>query len=179
MKKIIFIIFFLTLFLPITGFAANPVELYFFEGQGCQHCAKVKSYLEGMKVDYPDLVVKDFEVYFNKEDQDLFEKMAAAYNAPSNGVPVIFIGNEVIIGERYEKIKSAVEKCFLEYCPSPAEKITLAEGNINSSSNTNSDTNQSVKNKDKNEIVGWIVIIMIIIFGALFVIFVFNKKNNV
>lgn len=179
MKKIIFIIFFLTLFLPTAGFAANPVELYFFEGQGCQHCAKMKSYLEGMKVDYPDLVVKDFEVYFNRENQDLLEKMASAYGVNADGVPVIFIGNEVIVGERYEKLKSALEKCSFEPCPSPAEKIASAEGNINSSSNANPNTNHPVKNKDKNEIIGWIVIIMIIFFGVLFVIFIFNKKNNV
>lgn len=175
MKKIIFIIFLLILGLPVAGLAANPVELYFFEGQGCQHCAKMKSFLEGMKVDYPNLVVKDFEVYFNKENQDLFEKMAAAYNAPSNGVPVIFIGNEVIIGERYEKLKSAVERCSLEYCPSPADKISSAEENINLSSNTN----HPINNNNQNEIVGWVVIVVIITLGIIFTFFIINKKNNV
>lgn len=180
MKKIIFIVFLLILVLPTVGSAANSIELYFFEGQGCQHCAKMKSYLEGMKVDYPDLVVKDFEIYFNLENQNLFEKMALAYGVNADGVPMIFIGNEVVIGARYEKLKSAVERCFLEPCPSPAEKIASIEGNINSSSNANSNTNQPAKSKDKNEIVGWIVISAITVFvGITLSFFIFKKKSNV
>lgn len=173
MKKIIFIIFLLVLFLPMVGFAVNPVELYFFEGQGCQHCAKMKSYLEGLRADYPNLVIRDFEVYFNKENQDLFEKMGAAYNASTNGVPTIFIGNEVIIGENYEKLKNAVEKCSLELCSSPADKLVAVGENINSISNTNQ------PGKDKNETIGWVVIGVIVAVGVVFTVFIINKKNNV
>ncbi|MFA5128694.1 MAG: hypothetical protein WC445_01870 [Patescibacteria group bacterium] len=175
MKKIIFIVFLLILVLPTVGSAANSIELYFFEGQGCQHCAKMKSFLEGLKTDYPNLVVKDFEVYFNRENQDLFEKMATAYKISSNGVPAIFIGNEAIIGENYEKLKSAMERCSLEPCLSPADKLAAAENNVNSALNANQPRN----NNNQNEIVGWIVIVVIVTFGIIFTFFIIKIKNNV
>ncbi len=165
-------IFFIVLALPFTVKAeANPVELYFFEGQGCPHCARMASYLEGLKTDYPNLVVKDFEVYFNKENQDLFEKMGAAYNADTGSVPTLFIDNEVIKGEAYEKVKNAVERCSTEVCVSPASKIEAE-------TNKNSNTNRPVSGG--NEIIGWAIIIGgVVVFFILLISFIFKKKKNV
>jgi glutaredoxin len=171
MKKIIFIIFLSALILPMAGRAeANPAELYFFEGQGCQHCARMKSFLEGLKVDYPNLTVKDFEVYFDKENQDLFKKMAAVYNTDSNGVPTIFIGDEVVVGENYEKLKKAVDKCSTEVCPSPADKLAAVGDNVNSILNTNQPVD------GQNEAVGRIVIGVVLAGGIVFIIFIIKKK---
>lgn len=171
MKKIIFSIFLLVLILPMAGSAANPVELYFFEGQGCSYCAKMKSYLEGLKVDYPNLEVREFEVYFNKENQVLFEKMAKVYGATTSGVPTLFIGEEVINGADFEKVKNAVEKCSLEICPSPADKLAAAGDNVNSILNTNQPAD------GKNETVGWIVLGAVAIFGALLIYFTIKRKK--
>lgn len=171
LKKILVTFFFgVLMFLVPAARAANPVELYFFEGQGCQHCAKMKIFLEGMKVDYPNLTVRDFEVYFDKENQDLFSAMSMAYGADSRGVPTIFIGNEVIVGENYEKLKSTVEKCSTEVCPSPAEKLAAAGSNVNSILNTNQPAD------GQNEAVGWIVIGVVLAAGIIFIIFIIKKK---
>ena len=171
-KKVLFFIFFAVLALPFAaGAEANPVELYFFEGQGCPHCARMASYLEGLKVDYPNLIVKDFEVYFNKENQDLFEKMGAAYNADTGSVPTLFVDDEVIKGEAYEKVKNAVERCSTEVCISPASKI---ETNANENSNTNRPVSGG------NETVGWAIIIGgVVVFVALLIFFILKKKKNV
>ena len=170
MKKIISIIFLLTLFFPLISLAAgNPVELYFFEGQGCQHCAKMKSFLEGMKVDYSNLTVHEFEIYFNKENQDLFEKMAKAYGVGSSGVPTIFIGEEVIVGENYEKLKTAVEKCSAETCISPLYKLETSDINNNTNQTTTSGAGQ-------NEVVGWVIIGVIVSFGIGLIIFYFLRR---
>lgn len=172
LKNFLVLIFFVILALPFAARAeANPVELYFFEGQGCQHCARMKSFLEGMKVDYPNLTVRDFEVYFNKDNQDLFSAMAVAYNADTNGVPTIFIGDEVIVGENYEKLKNAVERCSLEACISPADKLAAAGGDVNSISNTD----QRVDGQ--NETIGWIVLGVILVIGIGVVIFIIKKKK--
>lgn len=169
MRKIILVIFFIAFLLPMTGrAAANPVELYFFEGQGCPHCARMTSYLEGLKADYPSLVVKNFEVYFNKDNQTLFQKMAAAYGSDTGSVPTIFIGNEVIKGEAYEQVKNAVEKCSTEeVCASPAAKLGAA----------NNDANTNVSQSGGNEIVGWIVIGVIAVFGILLIYFLIKRKK--
>lgn len=171
MRKIFLAIFFLAFLLPISGrAAANPMELYFFEGQGCPHCARMASYLEGLKADYPNLTVKDFEVYFNKDNQDLFAKMAAAYGSDSGSVPAIFIGDEAISGESYEKVKNAVEKCSTEeVCTSPADKI----GAVNVNSNTNVNASQG----GGNEVVGWVVIGAVAAFIVLLIYFLIKRKK--
>lgn len=171
-KRVLAVIIFTVLVLPSFARAeVNPVELYFFEGQGCQYCARMKSFLEGMKVDYPNLTVRDFEVYFDKENQDLFQKMATAYGAESRGVPTIFIGDEVIVGENYEKLKNAVEKCTLGTCPSPADKLAAAGSNVNSILNTNQPVD------GQNEMVGWIIIGVVLALGIALVIFIIMRKK--
>jgi glutaredoxin len=175
LKKILIATFFIFLFFPLVGKTESnyQVDLYFFEGQGCPHCAKMKSYLEGLKKDYPNLKVYDFEVYFSKENQELFDKMAKAYKTDSNGVPMVFIDDEVISGEDFEKVKNAIERCSDEICISPMEKIKETP-NTN-----NSNDSMPTAGKSKNEIVGWAVIGGIILVGMSLTIFYFKNKNNV
>ena len=172
-RKILTVIFFIVFLFPVSGRAAgNPVELYFFEGQGCPHCARMASYLEGLKSDYPNLVVKNFEVYFNKDNQDLFAKMAAVYNSDSSSVPSIFIGDQVIKGEEYEAVKTAVDKCStVEICASPAAKLGAA--NVNDNTNASASTSGN----GGNELVGWAVIGAVVVFGGLFIYFAIKKKK--
>lgn len=173
LKKLFLVIFLLAFFLPIAGRAeANPVELYFFEGQGCPHCTRMASFLGGLKTDYPNLTVHDFEVYFNKDNQDLFQRMAAAYGSDSNGVPTIFIGDDVVVGENYEKLKNAVEKCSTETCPSPLYKLETWSGNSNQPADGQSGVNQDT-------IIGWVVIGIIVAVGVVLIIFGFKSKENV
>ena len=42
---------------------AQPVVLYFFWGDGCPHCAQEKPFLEELKGRYPNLEVRDYEIY--------------------------------------------------------------------------------------------------------------------
>lgn len=170
LKTIFVATIFVFLLLPSVGKTeSNQVDLYFFEGQGCPHCAKMKSFLEGLKSDYSNLKVYDFEVYFNKENQELFRKMAEAYKADVASVPTIFIDDEVIKGEDFEKVKNAVERCSGEICISPMEKIK--ETSLGSS-----DPAPTV-GRSKNEIVGWAVIGGIAVVGMFLIIFYFKKRK--
>lgn len=174
---IVAFIFFLALPVAVSA-AGKPVDLYFFEGQGCPHCARMKSFLDGLKADYPNLTVKDFEVYFNKENQDLFGRMAAAYGSDAEGVPTLFIGEEVIKGEAYETLKNAVIKCSAEGCISPAEKLESGNTNTVINNNENINTNQSSSGgQKKNEMVGWIVIGFIAIAGLIGIIYILKNKK--
>ncbi len=176
---IVAFIFFLALPVAVSA-AGKPVELYFFEGQGCPHCARMKSYLDGLKADYPNLIIKDFEVYFNSENQDLFGRMAAAYGSDAEGVPTLFIGEEAIRGQAYEALKNAVIKCSEEGCISPADKLESGSANTNTVINTseNADTNQSSSgSQKKNEMVGWIVIGFIAAAGLIGIIYIIKNKT--
>ena len=181
LRKILFLPLFFLLFSPFAVNVAaqenevelNSVDLYLFQGQGCSYCAKMKGYLEGLKTDYPNLKVYDFEVYFDEENQLLYQKMAEVYGVQASGVPAIFIGEEVIIGEDFAKVKSAIEKCSREViCSSPGDRI----GDFKSGEDSQGGEGTS-GNFDNYETVGWIVLLVIIIGGVTFIFYA--KKKNV
>lgn len=77
----------------------QKATLYYFWGEGCPHCAKAKVFLEKMKQKYPELQIKDYEVWYNPENAKLFEKMLKEHGArPPYGVPTFFIGDRYISG---------------------------------------------------------------------------------
>lgn len=130
LKNAILLIFFILLFLNLkTVFAQQKIEIYFFWGQGCPHCAAEKPFLEKIKQTYSQVEIKNFEIYYNKENQELFKKIAQAYNTQPYGVPMTFIGKEFVVGFGTEEttgkeIENLIQKCLKEYCPSPSEILT-------------------------------------------------------
>jgi len=127
MKKLIFLASFIFfLFLPPVVFAKQKVELWLFWGQGCPHCAAEKPFLEELAKKYPQLEIKEFEVYYNKENQQLFEKVAKAYNTSAGGVPMTFVGKDFVLGfgtkeTTGKQIEDLVKNCLSSACPSPEE----------------------------------------------------------
>jgi len=112
---------------------SNGVNIYFFWGEGCSHCAQEKPFLEKLKEKYPQLEVKEFEIYKSENNQKLFQEVAKAYNTEPMGVPMTFIGKEFLLGFGSEettgkKIENLIQNCLQNYCPSPGE--ILAAGGI-------------------------------------------------
>lgn len=135
-NKIIIAIFFILVFCFFAKVFAEQkkVEVYFFWGQGCPHCAAEKPFLEKLKQKYPQIEVKSFEVYYNQENQALFQKVAKAYNTEVEGVPTTFIGKDFVVGFGEEEttgreIENLIKYCLSNPCPSPSEVLKL--GNIN------------------------------------------------
>lgn len=54
--------------------AAQPVELDLFYGQGCPHCADMRQALQRVRRQYPELRLREHEVYVNAENARLFER---------------------------------------------------------------------------------------------------------
>ena len=134
-RKFLFLILALIFLFGGNNFALvqKKVEVYFFWGEGCPHCAKEKPFLEKLKKQYPQLDVKEFEVYHSKENQELFEKTAKAYNTSVEGVPTTFIGKDFVVGFDEEEttgkeIESLIKKCVSSPCPQPSEVLKL--GNV-------------------------------------------------
>ena len=105
------IIFFLVLVLVLAGifyfsskgeiyhsFGENKVIMIKFYGQGCPHCAKLKLFLDELQKQDKNIIVKEYEVYFNDTNRKLFEKLSEKYNTTIQGVPSLFIDGEVIWG---------------------------------------------------------------------------------
>lgn len=124
------ILIFIFLFLGSLVFAQQTLEIYFFWGQGCPHCSAEKPFLEKMKQKYPQIVVKDFEIYNHPENRELFKKIAQAYKVEAVGVPMTFIGENFVLGFGTEettgkKIEELIKKCLKESCPSPIEILEV------------------------------------------------------
>lgn len=172
MKKIIFFLF-LSFFLVNLVFAQNQVDLYFFYGEGCPHCAKARPYLQSLKNQYPQLRLYEYEVWQDAVNQELFQKMAQAYGQEPQGVPTVFIGDEVIVGydESMEgQYIQAIQQCLEKACPSPAEKLKNKENAPDNSLN-----NSSTKSADSKATQQFFWFIIIVIFLIL-AIYLFKKR---
>jgi cytochrome c biogenesis protein CcdA len=120
-----FRIFFIFLFLFLLLTAANVVhaadyivDLYFFHGNGCPHCAEEKIFLDAMAEKYGDqFVVHGYELWDHPENAPILESFAAAFEFEPSGIPVTFIGNQYWVGFNEEKkaeIEAAIAKGFAE-----------------------------------------------------------------
>ena len=105
----------------------DKVELYFFWGDGCPHCAELKPVLEKLEEKYPQLEVHLFEVYYNKSNLDMLQNMIRAYGRQSTAVPITFIADTMIDGYfpgfTDEKLDKLISQCIQEGCVSPSEKL--------------------------------------------------------
>ncbi|NWF99287.1 MAG: hypothetical protein HXY52_10210 [Nitrospirae bacterium] len=107
----------------------NKVIIYFFWGDGCPHCKEEKTFFARIK-DKFNLEIKDFEVWYHKENADFLKKIATAYKLKTSGVPVTFIGTHSFIGfsknNEYD-IEKAIQECSEAKCIDPG---LIASGKI-------------------------------------------------
>jgi glutaredoxin len=95
------------------------VIIYLFWGDGCPHCAAAKPFLEGLTRQYPNAVLRPYEVWYNESNQALMWKMTAAYGFKPSGVPTIFIGSRHWVGYSdivRDEIAATVAECSQFEC---------------------------------------------------------------
>ena len=112
----------LTLAAPAAAQPQRQVELAFFYGRGCPHCANMREFLESMQAKYPPLRVLEREVYFDYGNARLFERVAAGYGVPIEGVPTVFVGDRVIGGyseQMVAHVEQGILECIERGCASP------------------------------------------------------------
>jgi cytochrome c biogenesis protein CcdA/glutaredoxin len=116
----------------LTSVFANdkPIDVVYFYGNTCPHCAAFEQWLEDNK-DPSKINPIGFEVYDNQSNRDLASEIASEYSESFRGVPMIFIGDEVFFGfsdSIASKIKAKIEKCFNEHCcDSALDKVKVCE----------------------------------------------------
>lgn len=106
--------------------APFPVPVYFFWGDGCPHCAAQKVFLAQLEVEHPNVVVRDYEVYYVAANRPLMEAMAAAFGRTVSGVPMTFIGDEVWVGytDAYgRQMRDAVARYGGYAAPDPLDRV--------------------------------------------------------
>ena len=89
-------LFVFVFFLSISNVSAREINLYFFHGDGCPHCADEEEFLE--KYDDPNLKVVRYEVWYNEENSSFLNEISKSMEFDIQGVPVTIIGNTVISG---------------------------------------------------------------------------------
>ncbi len=103
--------------------------LYVFWGKGCPHCDKEKDFLQALKRRYPSLIVKEYEVWYDRKNTELFARFMKSARVQSPGVPATVVGKKVFIGfsqETAKGIDEAVALCLKQGCPDAVEPITRA-----------------------------------------------------
>lgn len=78
--------------------AAETVNIYFFYGQGCPHCAKERMFLDKLATVNKDIALHDFEVYYDPVGRGKFIEATEKLNTQVNGVPFLVIGDKYLVG---------------------------------------------------------------------------------
>ncbi|KKQ62222.1 MAG: hypothetical protein US81_C0001G0013 [Parcubacteria group bacterium GW2011_GWE2_38_18] len=99
--------------------AAENVNVYFFYGEGCPHCAKEEILLDKLEEEDVNIKTHRYEVWGSKTNAALLQKAAEALDIESSGVPVTIIGNQYIIGYDEEDTTGVeIRNLIADYRPS-------------------------------------------------------------
>jgi cytochrome c biogenesis protein CcdA len=105
-----------------------PVTAFYFYGDGCSHCEKVKPLIADLQTRYPELSLTRLEVYNNPDNGQKFLEMSRKYGVANPGIPVVFIGNSTLLGdtEITERFESEIlaEKERIASCNGTAQPAT-------------------------------------------------------
>lgn len=80
------------------GPSSGPITAFYFYGDGCSNCEKIKPLIAALETKYPDLRLTRFEVYNNASNAQRFSEMSRQYGVANPKIPLIFIGNTFLIG---------------------------------------------------------------------------------
>lgn len=77
----------------------NIINIYFFRGEGCPHCALEEEFFEKeLKKKYDNIKIYDFEVWQNEENSRLLNLVKERFRLKNSNVPFTIIGNKYFIG---------------------------------------------------------------------------------
>jgi len=92
-----------------------------FSEEGCPDCAQIEEVLEGLTFELSSSAIARYDIS-NPEALDLLMELATAYEVEVSTVPVVFVGDEVVLGagraQEFE-LRNAIGECTIHGCPSP------------------------------------------------------------
>ncbi len=100
MKKFIILSLFLLLILTGKTVVARDktIDLYFFYGQGCPHCAKEEVFLSKLEKQKENIKIHRYEVWHNQENAQKLSKISKKLGVSIPGVPMLFISDKSVAG---------------------------------------------------------------------------------
>ncbi len=121
LNKLLLIMLLLILSIQIAS-AENSSCIYFFYGDGCQHCAKVEPIIKNLESqsEYP-VEVHYYKIYNNRSNMVLLNQYFDAYNVSQNerGIPAVFVSNKYLIGDQpiIEQVQTLAKSEDAKTCP--------------------------------------------------------------
>jgi thiol-disulfide isomerase/thioredoxin len=106
---------------------AKPFTLVLFWSDGCPYCIEEKVFLAEIASRFPSMTVKDYEVWNDRQNLQLMDKVAKAYNLKLQGVPVTFIGKKGFSGfssDMKQPLLDEMKRCSIEGCANPLDKVS-------------------------------------------------------
>lgn len=95
--KIILPIILLFCFLrPVS--AQDKINIYFFYGDGCPHCAKEEKFLNTLEKEYKDIKINRYEVWNNRDNAQFLATLGRELGLDVNGVPLLIVGDKTFVG---------------------------------------------------------------------------------
>lgn len=125
----------LALLVPTAAAASpdgDPVVLTLYYGQGCPHCAAEREYLATeLSPAYPDLVVEEYEVWYDEANLERLLAAAEEYGFEPSGVPVTIVDGQVFIGfgaATGPQLEAVVGAALADAVPAQPEPATEVPG---------------------------------------------------
>ena len=165
--------------LPASVYADNSVNVYFFWGSGCPHCAKEKPFLESLEKKYTSLKVYKYEVWYNNSNKDLLVKVGSKLKVDVNGVPFTVIGDKQFTGYLNDEttgkeIEDSIRYCFKQKCADPiGQLLGIADASADSKNSDQAVKSNTMPEKISVPLIGEIRIkdvslpVLTVIIGAL------------
>ena len=157
-RNLFYVIVFMFLFIPFGVNANESVNIYLFYGDGCPHCAALEEYLNNEYSSDKNVMVYKYEVWNNKENQELWKKVENITGEEAKGVPCFVIGDEIYqgysAGSTWEKkVDRAIKKAKKnDYNDNVGITLGVVEGKIKESKqDSNSSFDPSKKEADLSD----------------------------
>ena len=96
-----------------SGAEAENVRMLVFWGVGCPHCDNQKPFLRELEERYPELEIREFEVFRTDAHHQLFIALSIAHGIEPGSVPTTFVGGRSWVGDG-PRIRSEMEQAIRE-----------------------------------------------------------------
>lgn len=145
----------------------TPVNVYFFHGDGCPHCAEAEEWFESIKGEYGSYFnVVAYEVWNNADNQELMENVANYLNEKVGGVPFIIVGGKTFNGFNQEIGTEILDAIKSEYELDVSKRTDVM---------VSYNANKEEDNKNSEQIV--ITIVALVIASLVVVFLVFARRG--
>lgn len=98
MKKILYFLILLSWPLGVWAKSSQLIGVHLFYSRNCQHCAAAKDFLQKYEKDGHPIQIYYYEVSYNLQNVETWERIQTVMNEISNSVPYVVIGTEIYIG---------------------------------------------------------------------------------